>query len=167
MNFNINASLFVVFVLASLHVTSTMSCNIESYVGKKYVLKQSEHFDEFLKAIGMGYIKRTLANSATPTFYVQKRADGNYLISESTFSNTAQRITADSESPVSYDTPDGRKVNTSFKTNGCVLTETQIEPNDVKTIITRTFSDDEVKMTIEYSKGGKHVVTATRIYKKI
>lgn len=61
----------------------------EVWEGKKYVNTESENFDEYMKALGVGYFTRLAGNAVKPTVELKKIGDNKYkLITTSTFKNS-------------------------------------------------------------------------------
>lgn len=133
---------------------------IDDILGKRYRLESSENFDAFLKKLGINYVTRKLINIATPVIKLTKSDEEYLLYSNSTFKNSLvkfqQGITFKNQ------TPDGRIVKSLFDIAGDTVTETQIDENDRKTMIVRTFTPDEVRITLKCDD-----VSASRLYKAI
>jgi len=52
----------------------------------KWKLDRSENFDEYLKALGVGMVKRKVVVSMTPTVEIQQKGDHFVIINATTFS---------------------------------------------------------------------------------
>ena len=61
------------FHLLEIHSDSK---DIETFMTGRYKMTSSEGFDEFMKALGVGLMKRKLANSVTPVVVIEISDDG-------------------------------------------------------------------------------------------
>ena len=63
--------------------TSDTEDDVEKYMKGRYRMTSSEGFDEFMKTLGVGLMKRKLANSVTPVVVIEISEDGGtyYYIS--------------------------------------------------------------------------------------
>ncbi|XP_060878986.1 fatty acid-binding protein, muscle-like [Metopolophium dirhodum] len=128
---------------------------------KKYKLDTSENFDEYMKALGVGLVKRTLGNSATPVVELTKTSDGKLaLSSNSTMKNSLIVFSLNEE--FVEETLDGRKVNSIIRQDGNKLVHVQKSDKHSETTIVREFNPDELKMVLTIDK-----ITCTRIYKPV
>ena len=50
--------------------------DVEKFIIGRYRMTSSEGFDEFMKALGVGLMKRKLANSVTPVVVIEISEDG-------------------------------------------------------------------------------------------
>ena len=50
--------------------------DVENLIKGRYRMTSSEGFDEFMKALGVGLMKRKLANSVTPVVVMEIADDG-------------------------------------------------------------------------------------------
>ncbi|VEN47099.1 unnamed protein product [Callosobruchus maculatus] len=131
---------------------------VDAFLGKKYKLDSSENFDEFMKALGVGLVTRKMGNAVSPVVELKKEGDEYVLSSTSTFKNVILKFKPGVE--FDQETPDGRKVKATITVDGNTLKETQKNADGTTTTIDRTFTNDEVKMTMNIND-----ITATRIYK--
>ncbi|KAJ8954214.1 hypothetical protein NQ318_005809 [Aromia moschata] len=131
---------------------------LEEVIGKTYTLAKSENFDQYMKALGVGLVTRKMGAAASPDVDLQKDGDEYILSSKSTFKNVITKFKPGVE--FEQETPDGRKVKSTFTIEGNKLHEVQKNPDGKDTIIDRTFTNDEIKMEMSYDN-----VTATRVYK--
>ena len=84
----------------------------EAFIGK-FKLTDSKNFDEYMKALGVNAVTRTLANKATPTIEVIIAADGTWTIKTiSTVKNTEIKFKLGEE--FEETSLDGRKCKTKF-----------------------------------------------------
>ena len=63
------------YVLRFLENNGT-SEDVEKFIVGRYRMTSSEGFDEFMKALGVGLMKRKLANSVTPVVVIEISEDG-------------------------------------------------------------------------------------------
>lgn len=64
----------------------------------KYVLESSENFDDFLKAIGVGFLMRKAAGVQSPTVEIKVGEDGQYSIKTvTTFKTSEMKFKLDEE----------------------------------------------------------------------
>merc|ERR1712110_231682 len=78
----------------------------------RYLMESSECFDDFMKALGVGMIKRKLANSVVPINEVEITEDGLYVIRTlTTVRNT--EISFRLDEMFLEDTIDGRRTETT------------------------------------------------------
>ena len=123
----------------------------------KYKMLSSENFDEYLKAVGVGFALRQVASRQSPTFYVTIEGDEYTLKTESTFKTTEIKCKLGEE--FDETTADGRKLKTTCTREGDTLI--QSSKGEVDTTLTRVFNGDDMALTC-VAKG----VTATRKYKR-
>ncbi|KAK4877871.1 hypothetical protein RN001_010377 [Aquatica leii] len=130
---------------------------IDSFLGKKYKLASSENFDEFMKALGVGFAIRKAGGLAHPVVELHKKDDKYVFTSNSTF----KKIEFEFKDGVEFDqeTPDGRNVKSVITIDGNVLNEVQKDSKG-DTIIKRTFSDSELKMELQFGE-----IKSVRTYK--
>lgn len=133
---------------------------IDDILGKKYRLESSENFDAFLKKLGINYVTRKLINVATPVIKLTKSDEEYLLHSNSTFKNSLIKFQQGIE--IKNQTPDGRIVKSLFDIVEDTITETQIDDNDQKTTIVRTFTPVEVRIMLKCDD-----VSALRLYKAV
>merc|ERR1712203_1087001 len=87
----------------------------------RYRLLKTENFDEFMKRLGVGLIKRKLANSVSPQNVIIINDDGSYTVrTESTVRTTELNFTLGV--PFQEETLDGRITWTTSTRVGNVLT---------------------------------------------
>ncbi|XP_063695708.1 fatty acid-binding protein-like [Culicoides brevitarsis] len=115
------------------------------WAGKKYKLEKSENFEEFLVALGVGYLLRKLGNSVVPV--IEMIQDGDYYVlkQSTTIRNVEIRFKPNEE--FIEQTPDGRKTRTviTFETEN-VLIQRQLDGKPVT--IVREFGEEELIMTL-------------------
>merc|ERR1719153_1290424 len=111
----------------------------------KFEMTSSENFDEFMKAMQVGFALRKLAATSSPTTEISE-ADGEWTIKTSTtFKNTEIKFKLGE--PFKETTADGRNVEATITKEGNKLIHKQVgEPKD--SVITREFTDDGMKMLL-------------------
>jgi len=126
----------------------------------KYTMIKSENFDEYMQAVGVGFVLRKMAATATPTTEI-KEENGDWNIKTiTTFKTTEIKFQLGKE--FDEETADGRKCKSTITQDGdSKLVHTQICGDKTYTIL-REFTDDEMKMTLD-APG----VVCTRVYKKV
>ena len=132
---------------------------VDQFLGKKYKLASSENFDEFMKALGVGFATRKAGSMVSPIVELTKADDSYTLSSNSTF----KKVVFSFKSGIEFDqeTPDGRMVKSTITVDGNKLHEIQKDPKGGdETVIDRIFSDDEIRMELKCGE-----VNALRIYK--
>uniref|UniRef100_A0A3Q3W3Z2 Cellular retinoic acid-binding protein 1 n=1 Tax=Mola mola TaxID=94237 RepID=A0A3Q3W3Z2_MOLML len=83
---------------------------VEQFVGN-WTLATSENFDDYMKAIGVGFATRQMGNMAKPNLMISVGDDGLISMkSESTFKTTEIKFKLDEE--FEETTADGRKTKT-------------------------------------------------------
>lgn len=125
----------------------------------KYKLESSEKFDEYMKALGVGVMTRTMANNATPVQEIKQDNEEFFIKTTTTFKTTEIKFKLNE----TFDetTGDGRKVKSLVSWDGDKLVHKQTgEPKD--TTITREFTDDTMKMVLVVDD-----IVCTRVYKKV
>jgi len=128
----------------------------ENFVGR-WNLESSEHFDEYMKAVGVGAIMAKLGSTAKPTLIITLDGDNWTLTSETTFKTAKVEF----KLGVEFDetTADDRKMKTTFTLDGNSLIQDQ--KGDIPSVITRAVSGNKMTVTCK----AKDVV-ATRHYVK-
>jgi len=123
----------------------------------KWVLESSEHFDDYMKAVGVGLVMRKMANAATPTQEIKIEGDTWSIKTSTTFKTTDISFKIDEE--FDETTGDGRKVKTTCKIDGNALVQDQKGSPD--SILSREVKDSKMHMILKVND-----VVCTRIYKK-
>ena len=86
-----------------------------------YRLLKTENFDEFMKKLGVGLVKRKLANSVSPVNVIIINDDGSYTVRTETTVRTTE-LNFELGVPFKEETLDGRITNTTATRVGNVLT---------------------------------------------
>ncbi|XP_056141572.1 fatty acid binding protein 4b [Lampris incognitus] len=84
---------------------------VEQFVGT-WKMTASENFDEYMKAIGVGFTTRKIGNMATPSLLISVEGGVISLKSQSTFKTTEIKFRLDEEFDEA--TADDRKTKTIF-----------------------------------------------------
>ncbi|CAK1590254.1 unnamed protein product [Parnassius mnemosyne] len=119
---------------------------MEQFIGKKYKLKSSENFDEYLKYIGVGFLSRKTANSVSPVCTLMLNEDGSYTMAMlTTFRNVFVTFKLNEE--FIEERADGTKVKSLMVVEGNKLIQTQIEDNGRKSTHVREFTPTSITVT--------------------
>jgi len=120
-----------------------------------YKLTKTEGFDEFLKEIGVGMIKRKLANSTTPELEVKQDGDTWTVKTKTALKNSEIKFKLGEE--FEEVRQDDVKVKSTITQDG--NTWKQVQKADKEVTITREFTAEGVN-TVASCNG----VTSTRFY---
>ncbi|CAH2052248.1 unnamed protein product, partial [Iphiclides podalirius] len=119
---------------------------MDQFIGKKYKLKTSENFDEYLKYIGVGFLSRKTANSVSPVCSLTLNDDGSYTLSMlTTFRNVFIKFKLNEE--FIEERADGTKVKSTMVIEGNKLIQIQIEDNGRKSMHIREFTPTTLTVT--------------------
>ena len=125
-------------------------------------MESSECFDDFMKALGVGMIKRKLANSVIPINEIEISDEGLYTIRTVTTVRTSE-ISFKLDEPFVEDTIDGRKTQTTPTREGNFLKLDQKGGKGEKdSVMTRELDGDIITMKLIVDD-----IVCTRIYKRI
>ncbi|KAG8271099.1 regulation of retrograde trans-synaptic signaling by endocanabinoid [Homalodisca vitripennis] len=141
------AIVLFVFEMARIEATPTTDRDyLVPYLNKKYKLATSDDkFEDVMKALGVSFLKRKLAHLAKPVIELTEH-DGLYtLSSESLFKNTYTTFRLGEL--FEEETPDDRVVMSTVTQDKNKLIH--IQKGDKVTTVTREFTADEVKVTVE------------------
>lgn len=128
----------------------------EQYLGKRYKLFNSENFDEFMKALGVGILTRKMGSSVSPVVELTEDSGLYTLKTTSPFKNSEIKFKLGEE--FDEETPDGRKVKSVCTLDGNKLI--QIQKGDKQTTIEREFTPTEMKAIMKVDD-----IVCTRVYK--
>ncbi|KAM3430949.1 hypothetical protein NHJ13734_007514 [Beauveria thailandica] len=135
----------------------------------KYRLSKTENFDAFLAEIGLGYIKRKLAQSTSPEITISRDGDRWTMVTSSALSTSQVSFVLGED--FAEDRQDGVSVTSRVTADdddddehGRSNTWTQTQkPGDGKDVtIVREFGDKELKVTSTVNG-----VTAHRVYERV
>ncbi|XP_075406745.1 myelin P2 protein [Tenrec ecaudatus] len=121
-------------------------------------LVSSEHFDDYMKALGVGLATRKLGNLAKPKVIISKRGDTITIRTESTFKNTEISFKLGRE--FEETTADNRRTKSIVTLERGSLNQVQ-KWDGKETTIKRKLVDG--KMVVECVMKG---VVCTRVYEK-
>ena len=130
----------------------------------RYLMESSEKFDDFMKALGVGMIKRKLANSVVPVNEIEISDDGLYTIRTVTTVRTTE-IHFRLNETFTEDTIDGRRTQTTPTREGNFLKLDQKgdkSRGEKDSVMTRDLVGDTFTMEMIVDN-----VVCTRIYKRI
>jgi len=125
----------------------------------KWKLESSENFDNYMKAVGVGYLMAKLGSTAKPTVVIKKDGDQYTLRTETTFKNSEVSFKIDEE--FQETTTDGRKCKTTFKFEGPNKL-IQLQTGDVPSTIVRELTDENTLVCVCEAKD----VVCKRVYKR-
>ncbi|XP_033983666.1 fatty acid binding protein 4b [Trematomus bernacchii] len=131
---------------------------VEQFVGT-WTLLSSENFDEYMKAIGVGFATRQMGNMAKPNLVISVDDAGMVSMkSETTFKTTEIKFKLNEE--FDETTADGRKTNTLITCENGKLVQQQTW-EDKTTTLEREIQDGKLR-----AKCVMDDVVAVRIYEK-
>jgi len=117
----------------------------EVWEGKKYKNTETENFDDYMKALGVGFVLRKIGNSVSPTVELKKDGDKYTLITSSTFKTS--EISFELGKEFDEETLDGRNVKSVITLEGNKLIHKQ--GGDPPSEIVRDFSEKEMVATMK------------------
>merc|ERR1711955_33942 len=113
-----------------------------------YTQTSRENYEEFLKALDVGFILRKAALASTPVMSIEEK-DGNWvMITKTTVKSIELKFRLGEE--FEEDTTDGRHCKTTVTLDGDVMTTKQkaTKSGDKDVTVVRTFSDDGISLTM-------------------
>lgn len=113
--------------------------------GKCYKMTESKNYDEYLKIFGVGYILRNVITRLVPTIKLQRNGD-DYTLSEST-TLRSREFTFQLGKEFMEPMMGGHKVKSIITMDVGTMKHTQF--TQPQSIITRTFSQQELIITLE------------------
>merc|ERR1712002_211008 len=122
-------------------------------------MTDSENFDEFMKALGVGMIMRKMGNSMKPS--VTFTLDGDTYTMKTSSSVKTTEVKFKLGEKFSETTMDGREAETTFTLAGNVLTQNQVCAKGPGASYVRTFTDTDLVCVCECNG-----VKSTRSYKR-
>ncbi|XP_046361417.1 sodium/calcium exchanger regulatory protein 1-like [Haliotis cracherodii] len=123
----------------------------------KWHLVDSDNFDAYMQAVGVGLVTRKMAGALKPSQEVKVEGDKWEIKTSSTFKSSELKFTVGTT--FDENTPDGRKCKTTASLDGQKLTLEQ--KGDVDSTIVRDYNGSDMLMTLTAKD-----VTCTRKYKK-
>jgi len=127
----------------------------EVWEGKKYKNTESTNFDDYMKALGVGFVLRKIGNSVSPTVELKKDGDKYTLITSSTFKTS--EISFELGKEFDEETLDGRNVKSIITLEGNKLIQKQ--GGEPPSTIIREFTETDMVATMTVGD-----VTCTRKY---
>merc|ERR1712240_414319 len=113
-----------------------------------YTQTSRENYEEFLKALDVGFILRKAALASTPVMSIEEK-DGNWvMITKTTVKSIELKFRLGEE--FEEDTTDGRHCKTTVTLDGDVMTTKQkaTKAGEKDVTVVRTFSDDGISLTM-------------------
>ncbi|KRY37637.1 Fatty acid-binding -like protein 6 [Trichinella spiralis] len=133
-------------IYKEVDLTQNKVAMAEKFIGK-YRFVSSENFDEFMKALGVNYLLRKIANAASPVVEFSLDRDVWTLRNVSTFRTLEISFRLGEE--VDEVTPDGRHVKTVFTYENGELKQVQkaVKPGEKDSIFIRKLEGDKLITT--------------------
>uniref|UniRef100_K7FK20 Fatty acid binding protein 3 n=2 Tax=Pelodiscus sinensis TaxID=13735 RepID=K7FK20_PELSI len=129
----------------------------EAFAGT-WRLVDSSHFDEYMKAIGVGFATRQIANLTKPTTIIELEGDTVTVKTQSTFKST--EISFKLEEEFEETTADDRHVKSLVTLDGGKLVHVQ-KWDGKETTLVRELQDGKLILTLTMG-----TVVCTRTYEK-
>lgn len=149
---------FAIFLLSSFDFKVAFADD-DIFAGR-YQLTTSENFSNFLKAMGVGFFLRLVADNQTPVYDIHKDGDKWVLKTTTTFRNSEIKFKYGEEFTESR--LDGKNVRSTITQDGNKWIHTQIADGSPTCTLTREFSSEGIDTT-----GVCDSVTTRRYYKRI
>lgn len=121
-------------------------------------LIDSQNFDEYMKALGVGFATRQVGNVTKPTVVIGQDGDKVVVKTLSTFRNT--ELSAKLGEEFDETTPDDRHVKSTFSLEGNKFVQVQMWDGK-ETRFVREIQDGKLVMTLSFEG-----VQAVRTYEK-
>jgi len=153
--------ILIPLILHSLTVLATEAKMVNEHIVGSYKLEKSENFDEFMKQLGIGFLKRQAASIASATVDISVDGDNWNIKTTSTFKNSELKFKLGEE--FDEERQDGAKVKSTFTLEDNVLTQVQKGGSSDVTLV-RTFNADGMTLVAE-TNGVKSTRTYSRIKK--
>ncbi|XP_063300525.1 fatty acid-binding protein, heart-like [Pelobates fuscus] len=128
---------------------------VDCFVGT-WKLVDSKQFDEYMKAIGVGFATRQIANVTKPTTIISKEGDLIVVQTQSTFKNTELKFKLDEE--FDETTADDRKCKSLVTLEDGKLKHVQ-KWDGKESILVREVDGDKLVLTLTFGE-----VVSTRHY---
>ncbi|MFT7811108.1 fatty acid-binding protein, heart [Arapaima gigas] len=130
---------------------------VDAFVGT-WNLKESKNFDEYMKALGVGFATRQVGNMTKPTTIISVDGDVITLKTQSTFKNTEIKFKLGEE--FEETTADDRKVKSVITLDGNKMVHVQ-KWDGKETTLLREVNDNNLMLTLTLGD-----VVSTRSYVK-
>lgn len=131
---------------------------MDKFVGK-WRLEESENFDKYMEAVGVGFMLRKVATTLKPDLVFEADGEGWKMRTESTFKTTEINFKLGEE--FDEETADGRKMKTTMTFDANKLLQSQ--KGEVDTTLTRELTDDDTLTLVCLAKD----VESKRVYKRV
>ncbi|XP_063368607.1 fatty acid-binding protein, muscle-like [Cydia amplana] len=136
---------------------------MDEFLGKKYKLKTSDHFEEYLVFIGKNYFQRKAALSLSQENWLTKDESGAYTFHfHSPFASATTTFISGEE--VEETRPDGVKVKALITIEDNRMIHIQTEENGRISRHVRVFSPDSMTVITTFTTVYGAEKTATRHY---
>ncbi|XP_052751953.1 fatty acid-binding protein, muscle-like [Galleria mellonella] len=113
---------------------------MERFLDKKYKLKTSDCFEEYMKFLGIGFVSRMSAASVTPVITLSRNDNDSYsLTTQTSLKNT--QITFKPGEEFVEERPDGVKVNSIITFDGNNLIHLQTDADKRTSTQVRSYTD--------------------------
>ncbi|XP_046980283.1 fatty acid-binding protein, muscle-like isoform X2 [Schistocerca americana] len=132
--------------------------SLEECLGRRYKLVKSENFNEYMKAVGIGFLSRKIGNSVRPAMILTRAGNEYTMISATGIFTTSNTFRLGEEKWVK--TEDGRRVIRTCTLEGNTLT--WVERGHKLVTYVFEFTTEELKMTIMVDD-----VVCTRIFEAL
>lgn len=130
---------------------------MDKFVGK-WRLEESENFDKYMEAVGVGFMLRKVATTLKPDLVFAADGEGWKMRTESTFKTTEIGFKLGEE--FEEETADGRKMKTTMTLDENKLVQSQ--KGAVDTTLTREVTDENTLTLLCVAKD----VESKRVYKR-
>ncbi|XP_006631365.1 fatty acid-binding protein, heart [Lepisosteus oculatus] len=130
---------------------------VEAFVGT-WNLQESKNFDDYMKAIGVGFATRQVGSMTKPTTIISVDGDTVIVRTQSTFKNTEIKFKLGEE--FDETTADDRKVKSLVTVDGGKLVHVQ-KWEDKETSLVREVNGNQLVLTLTMGD-----VVSTRTYVK-
>merc|ERR1712121_127890 len=142
------------------HPSSFSDFIMVNFTGK-FTRVSAENYDEFLKALNVGFLLRKAATASTPVMEITE-SDGNWTMKTSTSLKAIELKFKLGES-FQEETTDGRKCETTVTMEGNKLITSQkaLKKGEKDVTAVREFTDDKITMTMTVDG-----VSSVQVYKR-
>ncbi|XP_049767084.1 fatty acid-binding protein-like [Schistocerca cancellata] len=135
--------------------------SLEACLGRQYKLEKSENFEEFLKAFGVGYLIRKMAQVVNPYIELKRDGDTYTLTSSSSFKHRELKFRLGEE--FEEERHDGTLVKAVITLQDeSTLFHRQMADDGKSATVTRHFTPEQVTITMRLND-----VICKKIYKAV
>ncbi|XP_052325405.1 fatty acid-binding protein, heart-like [Oncorhynchus keta] len=128
----------------------------EAFTGT-WNLKESKNFDEYMKALGVGFATRQVGGMTKPTTVIEVAGDTVTLKTQSTFKNTEINFKLGEE--FDETTADDRKVKSLITVDGGKMIHVQ-KWDGKETTLVREVSGNALELTLNLGDNSAHAPTS-------